>query len=48
MHGSAILRGGGKGCAIKEKITLKKTFFSDGEVPTAINLKEGGGGGIKT
>ena len=37
-----LSRGGGKGRAIKEKIT---SFFlnSDGEVPTAINLERGGG-----
>ena len=34
------LKGTSKGRVIKK---LKKTFFSDGEVPTAIKLEEGGG-----
>ena len=35
--------GGGKDRAIKEKINLKKTFSSNGEVPTANTLEEVGG-----
>ena len=37
-------RGGGKGLAIRKKNLLN--FFPDGEVPTAIKLEGGNGGGL--